>query len=102
MQAGAVLQTMPWTGPYFDVGSARSYLDANLAWLASRGQSSWVGPGAAVSPGVALDRVIIGDGATIGGKGMLDRCVVWPGAAVEAPLADAVVAPGHVVFVPSC
>ncbi len=78
---------------FFDIGSVRTYLDANLAWLASRGLTHWAGEGACVGSAVRLEQTLVGQGAIVEGHGALERCVVWPGVAVEAPLADAVVLP---------
>jgi mannose-1-phosphate guanylyltransferase len=97
LRSGATLQAFEWRAPFFDIGSVKSYLEANLAWLASRGLSSWIAPAAVFDPGITLEAAILGEGASARGVGLLERCVVWPGASVEAPLADAVVAPGHIV-----
>lgn len=75
-----------------DVGTPRAYLDANLRWLASLARSSWISDGAVVDPNVELAQVLVGAGARVRGAGKLERCVVWPGATVCAPLANAVVA----------
>ncbi len=97
LRRGATLQAFEWSAPFFDIGSVKSYLEANLEWLASRRLPSWAGPGAVLDQGITLEAAILGEGATARGVGLLERCVVWPGASVEAPLADAVVAPGHIV-----
>ena len=102
MRSGARLQAFEWREPFFDIGSLTSYLAANLAWLTARGLAHWVGSGGHVSSEVALERTLLGAGATARGRGTLDRCVVWPGESVEAPLADAVVIPGHIVRVGPC
>ena len=102
MRWGAVLRAWEWGGGFFDIGRPDRYLAANLAWLAARGLSSWVAPGARVAPGVTLRQAVVGEGVSIGGTGAIERCVVWPGASAEAPLADAVVAAAHLVRVPPC
>ena len=102
LKRGAELHAFAWDAPFFDIGSVGSYLAANLAWLTARGLRRWVGPGASCAPTVALEAAVLGQGATARGVGILERCVVWPGASVEAPLADAVVAPGHIVRVGAC
>ena len=99
LRRGARLESFRWDAPFFDIGSVERYLEANLAWLTRRALASWKGPRAAVADGVTLDRSVVGEGATVAGQGSLERCVVWPGAAAEAPLADAVVIPGAVVRV---
>jgi mannose-1-phosphate guanylyltransferase len=88
---GATLRAFPFEAPWCDIGTLESYLDANVAWLTARGLASWVGPGATVASGVALDRAVVGESATVGGEGAVARSVVWPGARAVAPLADAVV-----------
>ena len=102
LERGAELHAFAWDAPFFDIGSVGSYLEANLAWLTARRLQRWVGQGARCAPTVALEAVVLGQGATTRGHGVLERCVVWPGASVEAPLADAVVAPGHIVRVGPC
>jgi mannose-1-phosphate guanylyltransferase len=97
MKHGARLQAFECEAPFFDIGTVDRYLEANLDWLASRGLSSWVDRGAVLAPGVTLDGTLVGAAAAVSGDGTLERCVVWPGASVDAPLADAVVAPGYIV-----
>jgi mannose-1-phosphate guanylyltransferase len=101
MRRGVLLRAFTHERTFFDVGSPRGYLDANLAWLASRGVDRWVGEGARVDEGVALGRVVVGAGAVVEGSGAVDRCVVWPGSLARAPLASAVVAGESVVSVPT-
>jgi mannose-1-phosphate guanylyltransferase len=102
LRSGARLQAFEWDAPFFDIGSVASYLEANLDWLASRRLPAWVGEGAVLGQGITLEAALLGEGATARGAGVLERCVVWPGASVEAPLADAVVAPGHIVRAGPC
>jgi mannose-1-phosphate guanylyltransferase len=89
---GDVLRAHVFEGPWHDIGTVDSYLDANLAWLAARGLEHWTGPGARVAGGVVLDRAVVGEGAAVTGSGALRRCVVWPGANAVAPLEDRVTA----------
>ena len=102
LHRGATLGAFVFERPFFDVGDVRGYLAANLAWLAARGLTSWTGPGVHVAPGVVLERTLLGAGASASGSGALDRCVVWPGSAVVAPLGTAVVAPGCIARLASC
>jgi mannose-1-phosphate guanylyltransferase len=88
---GETLRAWPFDGPWHDIGTLATYLDANLAWLAARGEHAWVGLGGQVEAGVALDRAIVGEGAHVMGEGVLRRCVVWPGATAIAPLEEQVV-----------
>ncbi len=80
-----------------DIGTLDAYLDANLAWLASRGEPSWMGPGARVSSDVTVRASVVGARARVEGAGTLDACVVWPGATVRAPLSRAVATDGEIV-----
>ncbi len=89
---GEVLRAHLFDGAWHDIGTLATYVEANLAWLAARGLSHWVGPGARVADGVVLDRVVVGAGASVTGQGALTRCVVWPGAHAVAPLAGQVTA----------
>ena len=68
-QAGR-LELVPLPGPFVDCGKAADYLAANL--LASGGET------------------VVGEGAVVLGRA--ERCVLWPGARVEADesLADAI------------
>jgi NDP-sugar pyrophosphorylase family protein len=94
---GSTLRAFAYDAPWHDVGSLRTYLAANLAWLDDRGLGSWVGEGAHAKTAVTLGRTILGAGATAVGAGPLSRCVVWPGSTATAPLADVVIAGERVV-----
>jgi mannose-1-phosphate guanylyltransferase len=87
---GAAVRAHLFAGPWHDIGSVRSYLAANAAWLRTRGLDAWTGPGARVAPGVRLERTVVGAGAVVEGSGVLAGCVVWPGARMTAPNADRV------------
>lgn len=76
---------------FCDIGTAESYLRANLAWLAER--DAHVGEGARVGAGVTLAGAVVGAGATVAGRGGVRRAVIWPGAHAVAPLTDCVVTP---------
>jgi mannose-1-phosphate guanylyltransferase len=97
LERGLRLTALLHDGPFFDIGSVESYLDANLAWLRARRLERWMGPRARIAPGAILHETVVGEGASVSGDGSLERCVVWPGAEATGPLADAVVAPGLVV-----
>jgi mannose-1-phosphate guanylyltransferase len=102
LKRGAVLRSLVHDLPFFDVGDVESYHAANLSWLTARGLARWAGPGGRVAPGVLLERTLLGAGAEASGAGTLDRCVVWPGSAVVAPLSRAVVAARCVVRLAPC
>ncbi len=93
LRRGAVLDAFSTDVPFWDIGTIAAYLNANMAWLASRGVRSWVAPSAKVGDGVWLEGAIVHAGAQVMGSGRMDRVVVWEGATCRAPIADAVVAP---------
>ncbi len=94
-------------GAWYDLGTPGQYLDANLALLSGAiDLPGWTAPegGALVGAGVANEGAkvvasVIGDGARVTGRGRVERCVVWDGAAVEAPCANAIVSRSHRVVV---
>ncbi len=88
---GHTLRSVPLHGPWTDAGDLPSYLEANRAWLRARDLSSFVAPGAVVAPEIALERSVVGADARIDGSGLIEDCVVWPGAHVRAPLARRIV-----------
>jgi mannose-1-phosphate guanylyltransferase len=89
---GEILRAHLFEGPWHDIGTMESYLAANLAWLAARGLARWIGPGAHVGEGVAIEGSIVGEGASVTGRGRFSRCVVWPGVSAIAPLEGRVIA----------
>ncbi len=99
LRDGKSVRTLPYARRWYDIGSPRSYLEANLEWLARSGdsQASHLGPDARVGPGVELDRCVVGAGARVQGDGRLSRCVVWPGAVATAPQQDSIFATHCVV-----
>jgi len=99
LKRGARLGSLLHRGAFFDVGTLRGYLQANLAWLAARSARHWTAQGASVAPGVVLEECLVGEGATVRGAGRLVRCVVWPGASATGPLVDSIVTPEGVVTV---
>jgi mannose-1-phosphate guanylyltransferase len=100
LRRGAVLRAVEHHGPWHDIGSLASYVDANVAWLRARSVPGWTGPGASVARAVHLDETVVGSGAMVTGEGRLVRSVVWPGASAVAPAQDTVFAPGLVVRMP--
>jgi mannose-1-phosphate guanylyltransferase len=97
LERGAVIQAVEHRGPWEDIGSLPSYLEANLRWLGDRRDHR--GPGAVAK--APLDRVILGAGAEVEGDAPLERVVLWPGARARGPLRGAVVTSGgRVVPVP--
>jgi NDP-sugar pyrophosphorylase family protein len=98
---GERIRCVPLRGAWTDIGDLRSYWTANLAWLGARSAPAWIGAGVRMDEVVKLDCALVGANAQISGEGALERVVVWPGATVRAPLADAIVmTSGRVVRVP--
>lgn len=91
LRRGGRLGTCEAHGGWTDVGSLAGYLEANLRWLASAGLERWTGTDAHVAPGIESHRSIVGAGAIVDGEGILEECVVWPGAYARAPLRRAIV-----------
>lgn len=83
LREGRTIETLELAGSWSDLGNLESYLAANLEWLGER--SCWVGEGAQVAREVTLARSIVGAGARVAGVGVLEGCVVWPGALATAP-----------------
>ncbi len=100
LRAGLPLRAFRHESSFFDIGTVERYLDANFGWLDAQGLEYWSGEGARVASEVRLDRSILGPSAQALGSGPISRCVVWPGARVEAPIKGAVVTCNEVV-VPS-
>jgi mannose-1-phosphate guanylyltransferase len=99
---GGPLVTFPVESELVEPGDSPAlYHAANLAWLRRRGTTSFVAPGVKVPPEVELVDAVVGEGAVVEGEGRVERVVVWPGARLRAPLADAIVTTlGVVVPVP--
>lgn len=104
LRRGARLGSFAIAEPFVDVGTLASYLEANLAWLASRGQGdglgrgepalvggSFVGEGARVDPDARVAASVVGKGASVSAD--LDRCVVFPDARVTVPLTRTIATP---------
>jgi NDP-sugar pyrophosphorylase family protein len=96
---GGRLASFAFSGACRDIGSLEAYLEANLDWLARRGTPSWAGEAARVAPTTVLRGVVVGARASVTGEGEVRRCVVWPGAVLRAPLANAIVATEGIVRV---
>lgn len=94
LERGTEIRVAFAEGGFSDAGDLASYLALNLEWLARAGLGSWTGEGAEVESRVRLERAVIGARARVNGRGVLERCVVWPGASATAPLRDAIVTSG--------
>jgi mannose-1-phosphate guanylyltransferase len=99
MRRGEPIDTCPVGGAWWDIGTPARYLQANLDWLQRRGDpsGSFVSASAVVDPAVAIGSSVVGAGARVMGSGALERCVVWPGSSVQAPLQGCVVTPHALV-----
>lgn len=88
-----------WEGGWWDIGTPRSYWEANLQWLKkNRRDGRYLGPGVDIPGGVWVEDSVIGEKASIEGEGAIRECVVWPGARVVAPLERAIVSTGGAVL----
>ena len=92
LRRGATLEAFVIDG-FSDIGSVASYVEANRAWLRQRGLAAWRAPDARVGAGVRMSASLVGSGAEVAGEGLCDGCIVWPGARVDVPLRNAIVAP---------
>jgi NDP-sugar pyrophosphorylase family protein len=84
-EAAGRLELIPYPGRYFDSGTVRDYLEANLHAAAG---GNLIAVDATVTGSV--ERAVIGAGARVEGK--LSRAVVWPGGYVgpDETLTDAI------------
>jgi mannose-1-phosphate guanylyltransferase len=99
MRRGEPIDTCPVQGSWWDIGTPESYVRANLDWLERHGDTRgvYVAASAVVEPGVTLQSSVVGAGAVLRGAGAIERCVIWPGSSVRAPLYGCVVTPNAVV-----
>jgi mannose-1-phosphate guanylyltransferase len=100
LRKGETLRGLPVTGlEWHDIGTIADYAAACFAWLERRNGDggSFVDGGATVASGVELRESIVGRGASVSGSGVVERCVVWPGATVTAPCSEAIVTTAGVV-----
>jgi len=105
VDGGEVLGGFVDTSPWVELGTVADYLAVNLALLDGELRFGGVrpprdgvliGPGAHVAEGVRLERpVVVGRGARV--LADVARSVIWAGAEVTEPVADAVVTPRGVV-----
>ncbi|MDI1478788.1 sugar phosphate nucleotidyltransferase [Polyangium sp. y55x31] len=89
MREGARVASFAIDGGFSDLGTATTYLEENLRWIAAHG--SFVGRDVHVEPAVSVATSVLGDGVTVRGRGEVRDVVAWPGATFEAPLARAIV-----------
>lgn len=89
---GARIEVVVVAAQVWDVGDARSYHDAVMAWS----QGGWSSPDAQIAGHTS--RSVVGRHAHVLAE--IDRVVVWPGARVEAPLHNAIVTPERIVQLP--
>ncbi|SCG38365.1 sugar phosphate nucleotidyltransferase [Micromonospora halophytica] len=74
-EAAGALEVVAYPGTFYDTGTPRDYLAANLH---AAGDGALVDPGATVTGRVR--RAVVGAGAVVHGD--VERVVVWPGATV--------------------
>jgi mannose-1-phosphate guanylyltransferase len=85
LRAGGRIGTFQTDITWEDIGSVEAYLRANARWLRDAARSSFIAENTTIAPGIALSGSVIGEGATVTGEGLLEDCVVWPGATARAP-----------------
>lgn len=97
LRDGGTVRALAVTSDFIDIGTPADYLRANLRVVKQRGKSL-IHPSATCDPGVVVRASVVGSHARVSGAGRLDRCVIFEGAVVSAPLTQAVVlASGQVV-----
>jgi mannose-1-phosphate guanylyltransferase len=82
----AVVDDSPW----FDLGTPRAYLEANLALAAPEARSVVKHPTADVHPAADVESCVLGEGAAITGPAVLREVVAWPAARITASDARAI------------
>lgn len=89
LHAGGRVGTVVVEADFIDVGSMREYWRANMRSLTPLGSApsddSLVDHGVTIEPSVVLRRCVIGEGARVSGVGLVEECVVLPGAHLQAP-----------------
>jgi mannose-1-phosphate guanylyltransferase len=107
LRRGGIVRAVVHHGSWRDIGTLEQYQEANLQWLSrdmnsSGPQSSYRGASSWTGEGVELRRTVLGEGAHVEGRGLVERCVLWPGAHATAPMTDTIVTGGgRVVRVPT-
>lgn len=102
MRRGEVVRAFAFADGFSDIGTPATYLDANLAWLASKKISSWKSEDAVLAASLEARNSLIGARAILSGSGIIDSCVVWPGTQLEVSgrLSRAILTPFGVVDLP--
>jgi len=85
LRRGGRVKVHWYDGAWDDIGSPGALLAANLRWLDRRRRNFWVAPRARVGAGISLRATVVCDDATVYGRGTVERCLVLPGAVLEAP-----------------
>jgi len=97
LRSGGPIDTLRGPVQWNDIGSLVAYVDSNFSWLrqwqasSARGGSAYIGAAVAIGSGVEVKGSIVGAAAKLSGSGLIERCIVWPGAPAKAPLKDAIV-----------
>lgn len=94
---GATVQGVPMVAWDVNITEPADLIACNVHALTRRRQSCCTGKNCRIAPGTDLLQTSVGDGAQILHPIRLERCVVLPGAVVDAPhdLSNTVVAPGQ-------
>ena len=93
LRNGKRIDTCQLEASFVDIGTPRELLRANLAYLEALKLSNWIDPQAEVATEISASRSIICAGAKVLGTGVIEDCLILPGAVVQAPLRGAIVAP---------
>lgn len=92
LEQGGKIRAFFYEGSFSFAGdSLTNYLELNLSWLDHLGGAPYLGPETQVSPGVRLDRALVGAGACLSGEGIVRCSVIFPGARARAPLSRVIV-----------
>ncbi len=100
LRSGGTIGTFRADVTWEDIGSVDAYLRANARWLHDTGRSSFTAATAHVAPGIETKSSVIGEGATVTGEGLLEGCVIWPGAVARAPATRTVFTTGGLTAQP--
>jgi mannose-1-phosphate guanylyltransferase len=83
-------------GGWDDIGTPQALLQANLGWLQRMGLGFW--SAADVPSGIILGQSVVCEGATLTGQGLVEQCLVLPGAQLQAPARGVIAMPGDGVL----
>lgn len=101
LESGGKISAHAASGHYwFDIGTVKSYIEANKFFLDLKKKSILKGPGTRIDPSVDLrEWAIIGDNVRIGKKTVIERSIIWSSTNIGDGilLKDSVVTPFYTV-----